>query len=130
MLIALAVCLFALRALIPIGFMVSVGASHAAVTLCPDYGPLPAGAAAQHVHHHADGAASDGVQLSSSGAHGLCPFAAAAHLGWHCPDLTAVSGAAPHDQSQIPPATTDVALVRLFLSLAHSPRAPPLPNLV
>jgi hypothetical protein len=127
-----ALCLFALRALIPIGFMVSVGASGAAVTLCSDYAPLPSGAASQHVHHHAHGAAgaaSNDLQLSGSEAHGLCPFAAAGHLAWHCPQLTAASVLPPQTHSRVVRATTVVSVARFFLSFAHSPRAPPLLNL-
>jgi hypothetical protein len=136
MLTAVAVCLFALRTLVPIGFMVSVGASGAAVTLCSDYAPLPSGALAGHAHHHAHGAAtaaaggaSEDLQLSGSEAHGLCPFAAAAHLGWHGSDLTAASGVLPQAQAWVPAATTDVAIARFFLSRSRSPRGPPLPNL-
>jgi len=132
MLIASALCLFALRALIPIGFMLSVGASGAAVTLCQDYAPLLSGAAAQHAHHHAygaAGAASNDLQLSGSEAHGLCPFAAAGHLGWHCSELPAISAPPAQADSRVAAATPDVAPVRFFLSFAHSPRAPPLLNL-
>jgi len=136
MLTAVAVCLFALRTLVPIGFMVSVGASGAAVTLCSDYAPLPSGAVAGHAHHHAHGTAtaaaggaSEDLQLSGSEAHGLCPFAAAAHLGWHGSDLTGASGVLPQAQAWVPAATTDVAIARLFLSRSRSPRGPPLPNL-
>ena len=128
-LVAFAVCLFALRALIPIGFMVSVGASHAAVTLCPDYAPLPSGAVAGHLHHHAHGvgaagAASGDVQLSGAESHGICPFAAAGHLGWHGSNPTAVS-ALPRVQGQTPGAAAEVAIPRLLPSYARSPRGPP-----
>ena len=132
LLMAAAVCLFALRTLIPIGFMVSVGAAGAAVTLCSDYAPLPSGAAAQHVHHHAHGAtgaATNDLQLSGDQAHGLCPFAAAGHLGWHCPEIASISELPAQAPSRVAPATADVAPARLFLSFAHSPRAPPLLNL-
>jgi hypothetical protein len=129
---AVAVCLFALRTLIPIGFMVSVGVSHAAVTLCPDYAPLPPSAAALHAHHHLHGSASAGAgsndaQVSGVDGHGLCPFAAAVHLGWH--GAPAVASVALDAQVRLHPPAADAAIVQRFLSLSRSARGPPLLNL-
>src|SRR5258706_6160084 len=129
MLIASALCLFALRALIPIGFMLSVGASGAAVTLCQDYAPLLSGAAAQHAHHHAygaAGAASNDLQLSGSEAHGLCPLAAARPPGGHCSELPALSVPPPQGDSRGAAAAPDVPPVRFFLSFSPPPPPPPL----
>jgi hypothetical protein len=131
-----ALCLFALRALVPIGFMVSLEASHAAVTLCPDYGPVPPAVAAQHAHHHAQGAAhgtgDDGAGSTAhppgAESHGLCPFAAAAHGGWH--GLKPVFALpAPDLQQQLEAFAADAAVPRLHLSFSRSPRGPPALNL-
>lgn len=137
----------ALRALIPIGFMLSVGASGAAVTLCPDYAPTPlalateaaAGAAAKaaagphHGHHHAHAGheaqpGSTDLQLADAGDHGLCPFAAAAHLGWHGPQPT-FGPVALDLRPAFNSAAADVAVPRLHLSFSRSPRGPPALNL-
>jgi len=126
---ALALCLFALRSLVPIGFMLSIEAGHAAVTLCPDTAAGPAGAAGPHAHHHVHGPAPGGSastdqEPAGAHAHSLCPFAAAAHGGWH--DAGAAPAcAAPDSSKQFDCATTSVAAPRLHLSASHSPRGPP-----
>jgi hypothetical protein len=122
-----ALWLFALRTLVPIGFMVSLEASHAAVELCPDYGPLPPSAAAQHAHHHAHGAGS-GSNAHGAESHGSCPFAGAGHGGWHGAKPT-LALAAPDLQYRFNAAPADAAVARLHLSFAHSPRGPPALNL-
>jgi len=122
-----ALCLFALRALVPIGFMVSLEASHAAVVLCPDSGPLPPSLAAHAHHHHAQGAGAAGTD-STHGAgvdsHGLCPFAAAAHGGCHGLG-SAVALAAPDSQYRFNADAADAAAPRLHPSFSRSPRGPP-----
>jgi hypothetical protein len=127
----LALCLFALRTLVPIGFMVSVEASHAAVTLCPDYAPLPASAAAQHAHHH-------GLQHQHSGAggphppgaesHGLCPFAGAGHSPSHAV-APAAAAAPPALAGSLAAVAADAAPARFHHPTSHSPRGPPAPHL-
>jgi hypothetical protein len=134
----LGICLFALRSLVPIGFMVSAGASGAAVILCPDYAPVPPSAAALQAHHHhhhhhvqPDGAPSTSpgsVDLPGAEDHGLCPFAAAAHTTCHGvkpPLAPAVSDARP----PFDPAASEAAASRLLLVTSRSPRGPPLPLL-
>jgi hypothetical protein len=133
----LGVCLFAARSLVPIGFMVSAGASGAAVTLCPDYAPVPpAAAAALHAHHHHHGPQDGGTGGSSAPAHlpgaedhGLCPFAAAGLPAWHGSKPVLVP---PVSEARHPfdPAASDAAIVRLLLVSSRSPRGPPLPPLV
>jgi len=142
-----AACFVALRALVPIGFMVSVSASGAAVTLCPEYAPVPPAAEAQHAHHHghdhahpghgavangagsaADGSSSTTLQLPASDAHGLCPFAAAAHSAW-LGAKSAVVLAVPRGPHRAAAAAADASLPRLHLCTSRSPRGPPALNL-
>jgi len=138
-----AACFVALRALIPIGFMVSVGTSGAAVTLCPEYAPVPPAAEAQHAHHHghdhahvqghgagsgADGSSSTTLQLTGSDAHGMCPFAAAAHSTWLGAKSVAVL-AVPQGPHRVAAAAADASLPRLHLCTSRSPRGPPALNL-
>jgi hypothetical protein len=132
LLVWLGIALFALRSLVPVGFMLSAGASGAAVTLCPDYAPVPPAAAALHAHHHhhaARDAAADGssapVQLPGAEGHGLCPFAAAGLPAWHGPKPVVVP---PALEARRPSgrAPSDAAAVRLLLVTSRSPRGPPL----
>ena len=142
-----AACFIALRALIPIGFMVSVGASGAAVTLCPEYAPVPPAAEAQHAHHHghdhahnpghgagadvagsaADGSSSTTLQLPGSDAHGMCPFAAAAHSTWLGAKSVAVL-AVPQGPQRVAAPAADASLPRLHPCTSRSPRGPPALN--
>ncbi len=121
----LALALFALRIVVPVGFMLSVGPSGAAVSLCPDFAPLPTGAHAHH--HHAVGGSSAGDPAGAPSVaedHGICPFGAAGHLAWH-----PASGTDPLflQDSGILPRTeaTDRFVARSRLFHPHSPRAPP-----
>jgi hypothetical protein len=123
---AAALCLFALRSLVPIGFMLSMEAGHAAVTLCPDDAAGPTG---HHAHHHPHSLHSGGsasADPESAGAHGhsLCPFAAAAHGGWQDVGV-ALTCAAPDSPKQFDRATNDVAVSRLHLWASHPARGPP-----
>jgi hypothetical protein len=131
-----ALWLFALRALVPIGFMVSLEASHAAVTMCPDYAPLPPAAAALHAHHqglhhaaHGGGTAGTGSTADLPGveSHGLCPFAAAALTGWHGAKA-ALAAPAPDSQRLFNGAAADAAVPRLEVLAAHPARGPPALN--
>jgi len=128
----LGVCLFAVRSLVPIGFMLSAGASGAAVTLCPDYAPVPPAAGALHAHHHHHAAQDAGAGGSSAPAHlpgaedhGLCPFAAAGLPAWHGAKPVLVPHV-PEARRPFDAAASDAAVVRLLLVTSRSPRGPPL----
>lgn len=133
----LGICLFCLRSLVPIGFMVSASASGAAVILCPEYAPVPPSVAApQGHHHHHHHVQPDGAPSGSAGSadlpgaedHGLCPFAAAAHTTCH--GLKPVPAPAVSDaRRSLPPAASEASLVRLLLIASRSARGPPLPLL-
>ena len=126
-----ALLLFALRTLVPIGFMVSIEASHAAVALCPDYGPLPPAAATQHAHHHAlqhAHAGAGGQHVAGGESHALCPFAGAAHSHWHAGGPTAAT-ATPAPASALRAIAADVAPARLHHPTSRSPRGPPASDL-
>ena len=122
-----ALLLFALRTLIPIGFMVSIEASRAAVTLCPDYEPLPPAAAAHHAHHHGlqhTHAGTPGQHVTGEGSHALCPFAGAAHSGWHAGGPAAMAEP-PAPAAALRAVAADLAPARLHHPTSRSPRGPP-----
>ena len=115
-----------LRALIPVGFMPVATAAGVGLELCPDAGPLPAGAsAAAHIHahhHHHPG----GPPPSSAAHHAPCLFAASAALA-SAPDGVAVAALpapvrAP-GEAQLGARGFVASIVR-----AQSPRAPPVPG--
>lgn len=69
----LAVLAFALRSLVPVGFMWASGDGHVSVVACSDYAAdVVALATHHHDHHHA------GAQGGSSAGTESCPFALAA----------------------------------------------------
>ncbi len=126
-----ALLLFALRTLVPIGFMVSIEASHAAVALCPDYGPLPPAAVTQHAHHHGlkhAHAGTSGQHLAGEESHALCPFAGAAHSDWHAGAPAATPGPAA-TASGLLAVAADAAPVRFHHPTSRSPRGPPASDL-
>jgi hypothetical protein len=122
---ALALGLFALRTLVPIGFMLSVGPARAAITLCPEFGPLPPAAGphlAHHVHDHGAG-----VQLPGADAHSACPFGAAAHTAWHASSFAGGPVVAGHG-APLRIRAADLPVPGLRLELSRAPRGPPCLN--
>jgi hypothetical protein len=78
--VLLALGVFLSRALIPVGFMPTVGTDgRASLGMCPSYGAAPAAASSHgalaHAHHD-HGARGDG---GAADRHGSCVFAASAH---------------------------------------------------
>jgi hypothetical protein len=121
--IGLALGFFALRALVPVGFMLSVGPAQAAITLCPEFGQLPAAAGLHHSHHDHGG----GLQVPGAQAHGACPFASAGHTAWHVPASVRLPAAcAVGALARARAGDRPVAVGRLELSKA--PRGPPVLN--
>ena len=77
---------FALRSLVPVGFMWAPQGGHVTVVACSDYS-TDVVALASHPHHHHHG----GAQRGSSAGGDHCPFAAAggAPLAGNAPTLAA-----------------------------------------
>ena len=87
LLATLAVLAFALRSLVPVGFMWAPGDGHVTVVACSDYAADAVALATHHHHHHHQG----GAQGGSSAESDSCPFALAggAALAFSAPALAA-----------------------------------------
>jgi hypothetical protein len=122
----LAMALFALRALVPVGFMLSFEPAQAAITLCPEFGPLPFSVGAHHHHVHGTGASSS-LQLPDADSHSPCPFAAAGHSAWHAAALEndLASGA---DRAPTRVRAAGITFPRTHHEFSHAPRGPPFLN--
>ena len=121
-----AALLFALRALVPVGFMLSMGHAGAAITVCPDFGPVPAASSA---HHHAHGGGShEPLHHSIASGHSMCPFAAAGHLAWHA-NVAAVSDSSADAGMPLRVGITSALVRRTLLDRARTARGPPDLNL-
>jgi hypothetical protein len=77
--------LLLLRAVVPVGFMVSADASGLQLVICSGTTQLANAAEnhAAHHHHHADGANAESAAASSDERSALCPFALAASSSTH-----------------------------------------------
>ncbi len=86
LLATLAVLAFALRSLVPVGFIWAPGDGHVTVVACSDYAADALALATHHHHHHHGGA-----QGGSSAESDSCPFALAggAALAFSAPALAA-----------------------------------------
>jgi hypothetical protein len=87
LLATLAVLAFALRSLVPVGFMWAPGDGHVTVVACSDYAADAVALATHHHHHHHQGGAQGGSAAESDS----CPFALAggAALAFSAPALAA-----------------------------------------
>ena len=117
LLAVLAVLAFALRSLVPVGFMWMPQDGHVAVVACSDYAADVVALAVHHLHHHG------GAQGGSSATADACPFALAggAALASSAPALAAqhfeiVQARLPSFDSSAPP-----SIPLRFLA----PRGPP-----
>ena len=110
----LAVLVFALRSLLPVGYMWAPVDGRLAVVACSDYAADVVALATLHIHHHHGGAAA---------ATDSCPYALAggAALAANAPTLTAQQFEIV--QARLP--QFDYSAPRSIPSRFHAPRGPP-----
>ena len=124
----LAVLAFALRSLVPVGYMWAPVAGRLAVMACSDYAADVVALATQNQHshhHHHDGGHSGATGAHSGGSASTdsCPFALAggAALAANAPTLTAQQFEIV--QARLP--QFDYSAPRSIPSRFHAPRGPP-----
>jgi len=122
----LAVLAFALRSLVPVGYMWAPVDGRLAVIACSDYAADVVALATQHqhAHHHGGGhSGAPGAHSESAAATDSCPFALAggAALAANAPTLTAQQFEIV--QARLP--QFDYSAPRSIPSRFHAPRGPP-----
>ena len=122
--VRVALVVFALRALIPTGWMPNVdGIAGGPFTICTGEGPAPVLSHAGHAHHHHSPGEQHPPGHEGSGAH-VCPFGAAPHFA-----ATSAPVAVPQPVFLAWFAPAAMVASEPRLTLRHAPqsaRAPPL----